>query len=106
MIKTYENLTGKTLKFSHKGGVVVIPAQAKSFELEESLAKIFQARTYVTVLRESTPIENPVVEESVQGIDYYEEFTKAELRAFADERKIKYVARDSKPTLIKRLRGE
>ena len=61
--KFYRNLTGVVLSIPLFGkGVVVIPANAESVELDESVARAINSMVTVTVLEETTPklTENPI----------------------------------------------
>ena len=106
-IKHYENLTGKELKFEMYGTdvTITIPANAKAFPLDEAIAEILMGRTYVKILQEVTPIENPVVdieypEEVVEAIqetpkDPLDGKSKEELRLLCRKAGIDYSARET-----------
>jgi len=66
--KFYKNLTGVVLSIPLFGkGVLSIPANAESVELDESVAKAINSMVTVTVLEETTPklTENPIAKKPV-----------------------------------------
>jgi hypothetical protein len=103
MKKFYKNLTGKLLKFEYNGKVLEIPANAKSIELDESVANTLQGRTPVKILEEVEKTENPVVQETEEDL---EEYLKKDLQKMCDDMNIDYVERDTKKDLIDKIRGE
>jgi hypothetical protein len=80
-----------------------IPANAKSIELDESVANTLQGRTPVKILEEVEKTENPVVQETEEDL---EEYLKKDLQKMCDDMGIDYVERDTKKDLIDKIRGE